>query len=185
MNTLMKALSVATLTGLPLMALAQEVPDYYPADYTTIIEASRGENGLMIYSNMADNNWAPLLEGFRAKYPWIKVETVDFGSGTVHSRWEAEKGSSTRTADLLVSGASDRWAAYGKDGLMEAYDSPEFSHLPEFGHPYPGAAVMSSDPLVITYNAALLLDGQRPTGFASLVGMAGADQDTFDGRITT
>ena len=160
------------------------VPDHYPADYKSVVEGSRAE-GLVIYSNMADNNWQPIIKGFNAKYPWVKIETVDLGSGTVHSRWEAEKGSSARTADVLVSGANDRWASYGKDGLMVDYKSPEIANLPEFAHPYPGVNVLSTDPLVITYNAALLPEDQRPKGFASLVEDAVADPDTFDGKITT
>lgn len=178
-------MAAAMLLALPSTALSQEAPDYYPADYGEIIEGSRAEDGLMIYSNMADNNWAPILEGFHAKYPWINVETIDLGSGTVHARWEAEQGSSSSTADLLVSGANDRWASYGVDGAMEPYESPEFAHLPDFAKPYPGVAVMSTDPLVITYNAALLSEGQRPTGLASLAAAAETDPGTFDARITT
>lgn len=173
------------LAGMAGLAHAQEVPAGYPADYSQIIEGSRKEGGLMIYSNMADNNWQPLLKGFVAKYPWIKVETVDLGSGTVHSRWEAEKGSSARTADILVSGANDRWASYGKEGQMDDYKSPEIAKLPDFAHPYPGVNVLSTDPLVITYNAALLAEDQRPTGFASLVEDAVAAPDEFKGKITT
>ncbi|CAH0342395.1 extracellular solute-binding protein [Rhizobium sp. CECT 9324] len=173
------------LVGIAGTAQAQGVPEGYPAEYSTIIEGSRSEAGLMIYSNMADNNWQPILEGFKAKYPWVTVETIDLGSGTVHSRWEAEKGSSARTADLLVSGANDRWASYGKDGLMEDYKSPEVAKLPEFANPYPGVNVLSTDPLVITYNAALLPEDQRPKGFASLVAAATAAPDNFKGKITT
>lgn len=173
------------LAGIAGFAHAQDVPEGYPADYAQIIEGSRAERGLMIYSNMADNNWQPVIKGFSEKYPWVKVETVDLGSGTVHSRWEAEKGSSARTADLLVSGANDRWASYGKDGLMEDYESPENKHLPDFAHPYPGVNVLSTDPLVITYNAALLPEDQRPTGFASLVEDAVAQPDMFKSKITT
>lgn len=162
------------------------VPDYYPDDYNTMIEASRKESGLVIYSNMADNNWGPLLEGFKAQYPWINVETLDLGSGTVHSRWEAEAGSGSRSADLLVSGANDRWASYGLEGgkLLD-YNSPEHAKLPNFANPYPGVNVLSADPLVITYNAALLPEGQRPTGMKSLVEAAVTDPGTFNGRITT
>ncbi|CAM3252224.1 ABC transporter substrate-binding protein [Paracoccus nototheniae] len=178
-------LAAALLLALPSAALSQDLPEYYPDGYDAIIEGSRAEGGLTIYSNMADNNWAPILQGFEARYPWIDVETIDLGSGTVHSRWEAEQGSSSRTADILVSGANDRWASYGKDGLMEPYDSPELAHLPDFAKPYPGVTVMSADPLVITYNAALLDEAQRPTGLASLAAAAEGDPGTFDGRITT
>ncbi|MFE0754454.1 ABC transporter substrate-binding protein [Inquilinus sp. NPDC058860] len=161
------------------------VPAGYPADYAAVIEASRSEGGLVIYSNMADNNWQPLLQGFRALYPWIKVETLDLGSGTVHSRWEAEAGSGSRTADILISGANDRWAAYAGDSKMMDYQSPELAGLPGFAHPAPGIFTLSADPLVITYNAALLPEGQRPTGFASLVAKAVEDRGTFEGKVTT
>lgn len=183
--TMSTKLAAAILLALPSAALSQDLPDYYPEDYSEIVEGSRSEGGVTIYSNMADNNWGPILEGFKARYPWINVETIDLGSGTVHSRWEAEQGSSSRTADILVSGANDRWASYGKDGLMEPYESPELEQLPDFAKPYPGVAVMSADPLVITYNAALLDEAQRPTGLASLAAAAEADPGTFDGRITT
>lgn len=167
-------------------AQSHAYPDYYPSDYQVIVDTSQTEKGLIIYSNMADNNWAPLLNGFKEKYPWINVETLDLGSGTVHSRYEAESGSGSRTADILVSGANDRWASYGVDGgkLLE-YKSPELSKLPDFANPYPGVNVLSADPLVITYNAALLSEDQRPTGMKSLVEDAIAKPANFDGKITT
>jgi iron(III) transport system substrate-binding protein len=189
MKTYLKtSLIAASFAALSVSAFAQTVavPDYYPADYASIVEASRGEDGIVIYSNMADNNWAPLIEGFKAQYPWINVETLDLGSGTVHSRWEAEAGSGSRSADILVSGANDRWASYGVEGdKMMAYASPELAQLPEFAQPYPGVSVLSADPLVITYNAALLPEDKRPTGLKSLVEDAVADPSAFDGKITT
>ena len=189
MKTLLKSSLIAvSFAALSASAFAQTVPvpDYYPSDYANLVEASRSEAGLIIYSNMADNNWAPLIEGFTAQYPWINVETLDLGSGTVHSRWEAEAGSGSRSADILVSGANDRWASYGvEDDKMLAYESPELAQLPDFAQPYPGVSVLSSDPLVITYNAALLPEDKRPTGLKSLVEDAVADPGTFDGRITT
>lgn len=185
MTPYLTPLALAVGLTIPGAVFAQDVPAGYPAEYAQIIEASRSEGSLMIYSNMADNNWQPLLQGFNAKYPWIKVETIDLGSGTVHSRWEAEKGSSARTADILVSGANDRWAQYGIDAAMEPYESPELANLGDLAKPYPGVNVMSADPLVITYNAALLPEDQRPTGLASLATEAAEDASTFDGRITT
>lgn len=183
LQVLASAVMLAAMGAFPLVA--QEVPDYYPEDYTGLIEASRSERGVLIYSNMADNNWKPLLDGFSARYPWIRVETVDLGSGTVHTRWEAERGSNARSADILVSGANDRWAAYGKAGTMEPYESPEYARLPDFAKPYPGVSVLSADPLVISYNKVLLSEDSRPTGFASLAEKALAEKGTFDGRITT
>ncbi|ESR27374.1 ABC transporter substrate-binding protein [Lutibaculum baratangense] len=179
------AIASASFTGGVALAQELEFPDYYPETYTDMVEASRGEGGVVVYSNMAENNWGPVVEGFEAKFPWIDVQTLDLGSGNVHSRWEAEAGSNSRSADLLVSGANDRWADYGINGRMMAYDSPEFDHLPDFAKPYEGVSVLSTDPLVIVYNAAILSEDQRPTGFSSLVELAKADPSTFDGRLTT
>lgn len=179
---------IASTLGLSLafsISVFATTPDYYPNDYKDIIENSKKENGLVIYSNMADNNWQPLLEGFNKNYPWIKVETLDLGSGTVHSRWEAEVGSGSRTADILVSGANDRWARYGQENTMLEYKSPEKPHLPKFATPYDSVYVMSTDPLVITYNTILLPEGKRPTGLGSLVELATDDPKKFKGKITT
>src|SRR5918992_5158333 len=57
--------SAAALLGTPALAQAPDgLPDYYPQDYEQIVEGSRGEGGLVIYSNMAECNWAPVIEGF-------------------------------------------------------------------------------------------------------------------------
>ena len=37
-------------------------PSYYPADYQKIIDASRAESGLLVYSNIALANWAPIIK---------------------------------------------------------------------------------------------------------------------------
>ena len=178
------ALAAGILLFFQAPAIAQ-APSSYPADYSAIIEASRKENALTIYSNMANNNWKPLMDGFQKLYPWIKVETLDLGSGTVHTRWEAESGSGARTADLLVSGANDRWAAYGVAGRMLDYKSPELDKLPAFAKPYPGVFVASTDPLVLTFNTALVKEGQRPTGLSALAKAVAADPAAYKGKITT
>jgi iron(III) transport system substrate-binding protein len=179
------ALAASMLTTTNVSAETPTLPSYYPANYSALITASKTEKGLVIYSSMADNNWRPVLTGFNKKYPWIKVETMDLATSAVHSRWEAEAGSGSRTADILVSGANDRWARYGLEGKMLAYTSPESSHLPDFAKPYPGVNVMSADPLIITYNTMLLPKGERPTGFNSLVKAAQAQPGKYKGRITT
>ncbi|RRN58457.1 hypothetical protein, partial [Caulobacter sp. 602-1] len=44
-----------------------------------LIAASRRETGLRVYYNMAEYNWREILEGFKRRYPWIRVETLDMG----------------------------------------------------------------------------------------------------------
>ncbi|WP_290687308.1 MULTISPECIES: ABC transporter substrate-binding protein [unclassified Haematobacter] len=164
---------------------AQTLPDYYPADYSEIIEASRSEAGLMIYSNLSAENAGPMVAGFRQAYPWISVEIMDLAAGTLHSRWEAEAGSSARTADLLISTAVDRWVNYAAQGKLMDYQSPEAPHLPEFALPGDGIYVMSTDPMVLVYNTLLTPAGDAPTGVGDIARLAAEDPGTYSGRLTT
>ncbi len=178
--------SLGTLVaGLSGDAGAQTLPDYYPVGYTEIIEASRNEAGLMIYSNLSAENAGPMVAGFREAYPWITVEIMDLAAGTLHSRWEAEAGSAARTADLLISTAVDRWVDYAEQGRLIAYESPEAPHLPEFALPGGGIYVMSTDPMVLVYNTLLTPAGEAPTGVEDIARLAAADPGTYAGRLTT
>jgi iron(III) transport system substrate-binding protein len=179
------ALLVGTLLGSAVMAQDAKVPEGYPADYSKMIEASRTEKGLLIYSNLSPANWKPILEGFKGKYPWIGVETLDISSGTIHTRWQAESASNARTADILVSAAIEHWIGHGTKGEMTEYDSPELKNLPDFAREYNSVFVMSTDPVIMTYNAKLLPENMRPTGFASLADLAQKNPGVFKGKITT
>jgi len=166
-------------------AQTASVPAGYPAGYAEQIEASKAESGLLIYSNLSSANWKPILEGFKAKYPWVKVDTLDISSGTIHTRWEAEAATGARTADILVSAAIEHWIRHGADGDMLAYESPELKHLPPFARQFDSIFAMSTDPVIITYNAALLPEDKRPTGFGSLAKLASENPDLFKGKVTT
>ena len=61
-KVLVAALAAA---GLAVSAHAQKAPDYYPKDYAKIVEGSKKENKLVVYSIMAAYNWKPVLEGFK------------------------------------------------------------------------------------------------------------------------
>ena len=81
-------------------ANAQKLPDYYPKSYSSIVEGSKKENKLVVYSIMAEYNWKPVLEGFKKLYPWIEVQTLDLGSSEVFERYYSERASNARTGDL-------------------------------------------------------------------------------------
>src|SRR5688572_23250578 len=77
---------------------AAAFPDYYPPNYNEMVEASKNESeGLLIYSIMSETNWAPVVEGFNAKYPWIKVSTADLGAYEVFERFYTESAGNART----------------------------------------------------------------------------------------
>lgn len=168
-------------------AIADEValPDYYPAEYADMVEASKAEDGVFVYSNISVENWAQVLDAFKVRYPWIKVETLDLSSSTIHSRFEAESGSSARTADLLVSASNDRWIVYSGTDVLDNYVSPELGHLEPFANPVPGVYVMSTDPSLIVYNKLIIPEDQAPTGLIELAAAAKADPATYEGKVTS
>jgi iron(III) transport system substrate-binding protein len=163
-----------------------QAPDYYPADYTTkVIDASKDEGGeLTIYSNTAEENWAPIFRDFQKKYPWVKkLSANDLDSDEVFQKVLSEQSTGSSPVDMMVSNASTAWATFAErpDTLME-YESPELAELPDFAQLLPNVYAMSADPMTIAYNTALM--EKAPTGIKSLADIAEADPDTYDGKIT-
>ena len=122
----------------PGAARAQGVPSYYPADYQQIIEASKKENSLLVYSVLAQYNWAPVIAGFNKLYPWIKISTLDLGGEEVFQRYYADRASGSQTGGLLLTPAVETWIDFIKRGNLVAYNSPESDKLPEWSRPFPG-----------------------------------------------
>src|SRR5512132_960089 len=104
-------------------AYAQKLPDYYPKSYSTIVEASKKENKLVVYSIMAEYNWKPVVEGFKKLYPWIEVQTLDLVSSEVLGRDYSERASNSRTGDLLIAGGVERWLQLIAKGEANDYAS--------------------------------------------------------------
>lgn len=166
-------------------APAAPLPDYYPADYGETIAASKTESGLLIYSNVAEYNWRDILEGFRARYPWIKVETLDMGPSEVFERYYSETAAKRNSADLIVSGAPDAWQRFVSRGGVTRYRSPETERLPDWTVPFPGVYTFSTDPMILVYNKVLLRPEEHPRGVGDLVALGQRDPARFRGKLTT
>ncbi|HWI30030.1 MAG TPA: extracellular solute-binding protein [Microbacterium sp.] len=163
-----------------------EFPDYYPADYQDIIDASKEESGeLTIYSNTDQENWAPIFRDFQKKYPWVKkINANNLDSDEVFQRQLSESATGSSTADLLVSNAAQAWAEFAEDpSVLLEYASPELPELPEFAQLLPNVYSMSTDPMTIAYNTALM--DEAPTGIASLAEIVAADPEKYADKITT
>ena len=163
-----------------------QAPDYYPADYATkVIDASKDEGGeLTIYSNTAEENWAPIFRDFQKKYPWVeKLSANDLDSDEVFQKVLSEQSTGSSPVDMMVSNASAAWATFlGRPDTLMDYESPELTELPDFAQLLPNVYAMSADPMTIAYNTALM--EKAPTGIKSLADIAEADPDTYDGKIT-
>jgi iron(III) transport system substrate-binding protein len=163
----------------------EEVPDYYPEEYQSIIDASRDEGGVLeIYSNTDQENWAPIFRDFQKKFPWVEtINANNLDSDEVFQRVLSEQATGDSPADILVSNAAQAWAEYGEDPsrLME-YESPELPELPDFGQVMPNVYGFSMDPIVIPYNASLI--SEKPTGYEDLARIVGENPEQFAEQLT-
>lgn len=163
-----------------------QAPDYYPAEYSRIIEGSRTEDGtLTIYSNTDQENWAPVFRDFQKKYPWVtNISANNLDSDEVFQRVLSEQATGSSPADILVSNAAQAWAEYGEDpSRLASYSSPETDRLPDFAQLMRGVSAMSMDPMTIAYNTALV--PEAPTGLASLAAIVEKDPAKYQDKITT
>jgi iron(III) transport system substrate-binding protein len=163
----------------------EEVPDYYPEDYSEIIDASKEEGGeLVIYSNTSEENWAPIFRDFQKKFPWVEdVSANDLDSDEVFQKILSEQSTGSSPADLVVSNAAVGWADFAsRDDVLMDYESPEIAELPEFAQLLPNVFAMSTDPQTIAYNTELV--PEAPTGLAHLAELAEANPDVFQDKVT-
>ena len=181
-KVLVAALAAA---GLAASAHAQKLPDYYPKDYAKIVEGSKKENKLVVYSIMAAYNWKPVLEGFKKLYPWIEVQTLDLGSSEVFERYYSERASGSRTGDLIIAGAVDKWLQLLAKGEAMDYESPEIPKLPKWSVPRKGLYTVSADPMVLVWNNALVPEADRPKSLADIAKLAQSKPGDYKNKITT
>lgn len=165
-------------------AAAQPNPEYYPADYEKIVDASRGEKKLLIYSNTSQTAWQPIFDAFTDHYPWLAdLRATNLGSSAVYERYYSEAATGGSPADLLVSNGGPLWADYATRNLAADYTSPEKDRLPDWAEMLPGVWVFTTDPVVVLYNRKTLSESQYPEGLVSLAEIAEAQPSKFRGKF--
>ncbi len=171
-------------TNVPAAAAATEAPAAAPAvdPLAALVEASKNEkDGLLVYSNMGENNWKPVVAAFNAKYPWITVTTLDLGTTEGFERYYTESAGGARTGDMIVTTAPDGWQDFiAKDGL-EVYNPSSSAGLPDFAKLADGVWAISTDPMIIIWNKSLV-----PTPVTSMADVVKlAENPANKGKITT
>lgn len=150
------------------------------------VEQSRKEQGLVIYGNVAPDNFAPIVEAFRARYPWISVKTLDLGPAPAFERYLTESSVNHRSADLIAAASPTVWLRFVKRGELEPYVAEGHAQVPDWSRPFPGLYTLSTDPMVIVYNKLLLKQpGQEPKSIAQLRALLKSHPSDFSGRLTT
>ncbi|MFC9502599.1 ABC transporter substrate-binding protein [Streptomyces sp. NPDC057002] len=165
-------------------AAARPAPGYYPAGYDRIVDGSRGERKLLIYSNTSQTNWQPVFDAFTERYPWLDdIRATNLGSSAVYERYYSEAATGGSPADLLVSNGGPLWGDYVTREVAAEYRSPERDHLPDWAEMMPGVWVFTVDPVVVLYNRKTLDVSQYPKGLVSLAEIAESKPSRFRGRF--
>lgn len=153
--------TLALLTAQLPASQAQERPSYYPSDYGQIVQAAKSEAPLLIYTNLSPDIWDKVNAGFATLYPGVKIQTVDLGP-ELFERYNAEHASSARTADLIVTSASENWKEFVAGGHLLDYKSAEADKLPDWASPAQGLYTVTADPMLIVYNKFLVPAAEVP-----------------------
>ena len=172
----MKSVIAAVAASLALAAMAA-APD--------AVERSKKEKGLVIYGNVASDNFAPIVADFRKKYPWIEVKTLDLGPAPAFERYLTESSLNHRSADLIAAASPTVWIRFIKRGELEPYEAVGHKDLPDWSRPFPGLYTLSTDPMVIVYNKVLLKGDKQPRSMAQLRALAKSNPKDFANRMTT
>lgn len=164
---------------------AQEVPDGYPAEYASIIEGSRTEKELTLYTNASSALWEGLIKAFNEKYDWIKVQSLDIDSGEIVERHLAEAASGQNTGDILIHQSLDGWVNAMRRGAIEPYESPETPNIPAIANPGKGIYSLFIDPVLLVWNKLLVPEDLAPTSIPDLAQKVKDHPDVFGGKLAT
>lgn len=82
---------VVSLTTVFSCSVLAELPQGYPADYQKVVDAGVKEGKVVIYSTTDTKAAGPLIKGFEAQYPGIKVEYNDMNSTELYNRYISEQ----------------------------------------------------------------------------------------------
>jgi len=173
----------STVLPSPRARDAYFLPAYYPDSYQNIIEATKNEQGLVIYSVLNESTWKPVIETFTGHYPWINVTVINLGANEVFDRYAADSLTGERNADLILSYAPDGWLNFANSGQIEPYLSEEDFYVPPWAKLAPGIYTIASDPMVLLYNKDEL--PRPPLRSSDIKEFIESDPDQFTGKITS
>lgn len=122
-----------------------------------LAEASKSETeGLLVHSIMGENNWAPVIAAFNAKYPWITVTALDLGTTETFEKYYTESAGGARTADMIITSSPDGWQGFIAKGELQVYKPVNIEGMPDFATLAEGVYAVSTDPMIIIYNKQLV-----------------------------
>ncbi|MEN7528099.1 ABC transporter substrate-binding protein [Cupriavidus sp. 2SB] len=172
-------------TGWPALAQpAPRVPAGYPAQYAEIIAAAQKEGTVTVYASTDMDVAKPLIAGFEARFPGVRVRYEDLNTVELHERFLSENGTGTR-ADVLWSTAMDLQIKLVNDGHAQRYESPERAGLPGWAVWRDEAWGTTFEPAVIVYNRRHFANAQVPASRSGLARLLQEHAPQWRGKVVT
>ena len=157
----------------------------YAAESNPNAAAAQKEGKLIIYSSTDSASVEPLLQDFKALYPFLQVEYNDLNTTEIYNRFTAESASGAGTADFMWSSAMDLQIQLASKGNALNYASPENAGLPKWAVWQNQAYGTTFEPVSIAYNKRLLPADAVPQSHADFVRLLKAKPDVFHDKIAT
>ena len=122
--------AVGTTTPATTKGNDSKPADTTPADTTptepSLVEAAKAEGELVVYGSCEEDYLAAACENFEKLYG-IKVTYQRLSTGEVQAKIEEENGNPS--ADVWFGGTTDPYNVVAAEGLLEAYEAENASHL--------------------------------------------------------
>lgn len=160
------------------------LPQGYPADYQKVVDAATKEGKLVVYSTTDTKAAGPLIQGFEATYPGIKVEYNDMNSTELYNRYISEQAAGSSSGDVVWSSSMDTALKLATDYAME-YTSPEQGQLPAWAVWKNRAYGTTYEPVVFIYNKRQIPANSVPDSHAALAKLIASQPDEFSKKVTT
>lgn len=152
---------------------------YGPADGT------EQTHSVVVYGTTDIEAAAPLIEGFRARYPSIAVVYEELNSLEIYERVLAGQAADGERADLVLSSAMDLQLKLVNDGFARAYTAPALGWLPRWAVWRNEAFGFTFEPAVIVYNRDLVPAADVPASRADLIRLLESKPHEYAGRVAT
>lgn len=182
----MSRITMATLAtfSFGVGAAFAQIPDSYPDDYQTLIDAAKSEGKVVIYSTTDTKAASPVIRDFEAAYPGITVEYNDMNSTEIYSRYISEQAAGGASGDVIWSSAMDSTLKLAVDFAM-SYPSPEIASLPDWSVWNESAYGTTYEPAVFIYNTRLVTEDEAPDSHSALASLVASDANRFKNKVTT
>jgi len=118
--------AVETQTETASETEATEVAAESEGDLDALVEAAEAEGELIVYGSCEEEYLAAACEHFEELYG-IKVQYQRLSTGEVQSKIEEENGNPS--GDVWFGGTTDPYNVAASEGLLEAYEAQNASHL--------------------------------------------------------